>query len=431
MSTIIDRKLYLDQLINKKQNGLIKIITGIRRCGKSFLLFNLFYNHLIKSGVKESNIITLILDDDKNRKYRDPDNLSKYLYSRIKNKEEMYFILLDEVQFAIKNDEIKNNNEIRLYGILNGLLRLDNVDIYITESNSKFLSSDILTEFRGRGDEVRVYPLSFSEYYSSCANKDKLDVWNEYSMFGGMPALILKKTDEEKIKYLKDLINNTYIKDVIERNNIKNNTVIDSLFNILASSIGSLTNPTKLANTFKSNGIKVTDVTLSNYINMLKDSFIIEQAERYDIKGKKYINSPFKYYFTDIGLRNSRINYRQQEQTHIMENIIYNELIIRGFAVDVGIIEHTIRDKEKKQKQIQLEVDFVCNKGMNKYYIQSAFSIPNEEKINQETSSLDKINDSFKKIIVTQDFGKPWKTEKGYLIINIIDFLLDSNSLDL
>ena len=429
MSAIIDRKLYLDQLINKKQNGLIKIITGIRRCGKSFLLFNLFYNHLIKSGVKESNIISLILDDDKNRKYRDPDNLSKYLYSRIKK--EMYFILLDEVQFAIKNDEIKNDNEIRLYGILNGLLRLDNVDIYITESNSKFLSSDVLTEFRGRGDEVRVYPLSFSEYYYSCANKDKLDVGNEYSMFGGMPALILKKTDEEKIKYLKDFINNTYIKDVIERNNIKNNTVIDSLFNILASSIGSLTNPTKLANTFKSNGIKVTDVTLSNYINMLKDSFIIEQAERYDIKGKKYINSPFKYYFTDIGLRNSRINYRQQEQTHIMENIIYNELIIRGFAVDVGIIEHTIRDKEKKQKQIQLEVDFVCNKGMNKYYIQSAFSIPNEEKMNQETSSLDKINDSFKKIIVTQDFGKPWKTEKGYLIINIIDFLLDSNSLDL
>lgn len=385
MSAIIDRKLYLDQLINKKQNGLIKIITGIRRCGKSFLLFNLFYNHLIKYGVKESNIISLILDDDKNRKYRDPDNLSEYLYSRIKNKKEMYFILLDEVQFAIKNDEIKNDNEIRLYGILNGLLRLDNVDMYITESNSKFLSSDVLTEFRGRGDEVRVYPLSFSEYYSSCANKDKLDVWNEYSMFGGMPALILKKTDEEKIKYLKDLINNTYIKDVIERNNIKNNTVIDSLFNILASSIGSLTNPTKLANTFKSNGIKVTDVTLSNYINMLKDSFIIEQAERYDIKGKKYINSPFKYYFTDIGLRNSRINYRQQEQTHIMENIIYNELIIRGFAVDVGIIEHTIRDKEKKQKQIQLEVDFVCNKGMNKYYIQSAFSIPNEEKMNQET----------------------------------------------
>jgi len=431
MSAIIDRKLYLDQLINKKQNGLIKIITGIRRCGKSFLLFNLFYNHLIKSGVKESNIISLILDDDKNRKYRNPDNLSEYLYSRIKNKKEMYFILLDEVQFALKNDEIKNDNEIRLYGILNGLLRLDNVDMYITESNSKFLSSDVLTEFRGRGDEVRVYPLSFSEYYSSCANKDKLDVWNEYSMFGGMPALILKKTDEEKIKYLKDLINNTYIKDVIERNNIKNNTVIDSLFNILASSIGSLTNPTKLANTFKSNGIKVTDVTLSNYINMLKDSFITEQAERYDIKGKKYINSPFKYYFTDIGLRNSRINYRQQEQTHIMENIVYNELIIRGFAVDVGIIEHTIRDKEKKQKQIQLEVDFVCNKGMNKYYIQSAFSIPNEEKMNQETSSLDKINDSFKKIIVTQDFGKPWKTEKGYLIINIIDFLLDSNSLDL
>lgn len=428
---LINRDLYLNQLISRKENGLIKIITGIRRCGKSYLLFKIFYNYLLESGVKEDNIITLALDDDLNREYRDPTNLSNFLRSKITNKTETFYILLDEVQFAISEKELKGKEPIRIYGILNGLLRLDNVDIYITGSNSKFLSSDIMTEFRGRGDEVRIFPLSFKEFYSVDLWKDKYEAWNEYSAYGGMPMLLTKKNDLEKMNYLKDLLNNTYIQDIIERNNLKGNVVIDTLVDILASSIGSLTNPTKLAKAFASNNIKTTDVTLSTYINYLIDAFIINKAQRYDIKGKKYINSPFKFYFTDIGIRNCKLNYCQQEQTHIMENIIYNELLIRGFNVDVGIIEHMIRNKSGKQQLIQLEVDFICNKGNNRYYIQSAFSIPDEAKMLQEASSLDKINDSFKKIIITQDQGKPWRNEKGYLIINIIDFLLDPNSLDL
>lgn len=428
---LIERNLYLNQLINRKENGLIKIITGIRRCGKSFLLFKIFYNHLLECGIKEENIITLALDDDLNCEYRNPDKLSEFLHSRITNKTEMFYILLDEVQFAITEKELKGKEPIRIYGILNGLLRLDNVDIYITGSNSKFLSSDIMTEFRGRGDEVRVFPLSFAEFYSSNLWIDKYEAWKEYSTYGGLPLLLSKKTDSEKINYLNDLLTKTYIQDVVERNNLKGDVVIDTLVDILSSSIGSLTNPTKLANTFASNNIKTTDKTLSTYIDYLIDAFMINKAQRYDIKGKKYINSPFKFYFTDIGIRNCRLNFRQQEQTHIMENIIYNELLIRGYNIDVGIIEHMIRNKNGKQQLIQLEVDFICNKGSNRYYIQSAFSIPNETKMIQETSSLDKINDSFKKIIVTQDFGKPWRNEKGYLIINILDFLLNPNSLDL
>lgn len=428
---LIKRDLYLNQLINKKENGLIKIVTGIRRCGKSYLLFKIFHNHLLECGVKEENIITLALDDDLNREYRNPDKLSEYLYSKITNKTEMFYILLDEVQFAISEKELKGKEPIRIYGILNGLLRLDNVDIYVTGSNSKFLSSDIMTEFRGRGDEVRVFPLSFAEFYSSNFWDDKYEAWNEYSTYGGLPMLLTKKTDSEKINYLKDLLTKTYIQDVVERNNLKGDVVIDTLVDILASSIGSLTNPTKLANTFASNNIKTTDKTLSTYIDYLIDAFMINKAQRYDIKGKKYINSPFKFYFTDIGIRNCRLNYRQQEQTHIMENIIYNELLIRGYNIDVGIIEHMIRNKSGKQQLIQLEIDFICNKGSNRYYIQSAFSIPDEAKMIQETSSLDKIDDSFKKIIVTQDLGKPWRNEKGYLIINILDFLLNPNSLDL
>jgi len=428
---LIHRDLYLNQLISRKGNGLIKIVTGIRRCGKSYLLFKIFYDHLLKNGIKEENIITLALDDDLNREYRNPDKLSEFLHSRIINKTEMFYILLDEVQFAISDKELKGKEPIRIYGILNGLLRLDNVDIYITGSNSKFLSSDIMTEFRGRGDEVRVFPLSFKEFYSANLWDDKYEAWNEYSTYGGLPMLLTKKTDSEKINYLKDLLTKTYIQDVVERNNLKGDVVIDNLVDILASSVGSLTNPTKLAKTFASNNIKTTDITLSNYIDYLIDAFMISKAQRYDIKGKNYINSPFKFYFTDIGIRNCRLNYRQQEQTHIMENIIYNELLIRGFNVDVGIIEHMIRNKNGKQQLVQLEVDFVCNMGSNRYYIQSAFSIPDETKMIQETSSLDKINDSFKKIIVTQDLGKPWRNEKGYLIINILDFLLNPNSLDL
>lgn len=428
---LVKRDLYLNKLIDKMDNGLIKIITGIRRCGKSYLLFRIFRNYLIESGVKESNIISLALDDDRYREYRNPDKLSEFLYSKIINPQEMYYVLLDEVQFAISEKELKSKEQIRLYGILNGLLRLENVDIYVTGSNSKFLSSDIMTEFRGRGDEVRVYPFSFSEFYSSFLNKDKYEAWNEYSSYGGLPMLLTKKSDSEKIGYLKDLLQKTYIQDVVERNHLKGNVVIDTLVDILASSVGSLTNPSKLARTFVSNNIKTTDVTLSTYIDFLSDAFLINKAQRYDIKGKSYINSPFKFYFTDIGLRNCRLNFRQQEQTHIMENIIYNELLIRGYNVDVGIIEHTIRNKQNKKQLIQLEVDFVCNNGNNRYYVQSAFSIPSEEKMVQETASLDKIDDSFKKIIVTQDYGKPWKNEKGYLIINILDFLLNPNSLDM
>lgn len=427
----INRDRYLGQLIDKKDNGLIKILTGIRRCGKSYLLFNIYYNYLLDNGVDSKNIITLALDDDRFREYRNPDKLSNYLFSQISNKEEMFYILLDEVQFAISENELRGKEPLRIYGILNGLLSLGNVDIYITGSNSKFLSSDIMTEFRGRGDEVKVYPLSFKEFYSSNLFEDKYEAWNEYSTYGGLPMILTRKNDEEKTKYLKDLLNKTYISDVVERNNLKGDVVIDNLVDILASSVGSLTNPTKLANTFTSNNIKTSDITISNYIDYLIDAFMINKVQRYNIKGKKYINSPFKFYFTDIGIRNCRLNYRQQEQTHIMENIIYNELLIRGYNVDVGVIEHVIKNSEGKQQQVQLEVDFICNRGNNRYYIQSAFSIPNEIKMSQETLSLDKIDDSFKKIIVTQDLGKPWKNDKGYLIINILDFLLNQNSLDL
>ena len=427
----IQREIYLNQLINKKNNGLIKIISGIRRSGKSYLLFNIYKNYLLNNGVKEENIISLALDDDRNRDYRNPDKLSEYLYSKINNQQEMFYIFLDEVQFAISKEELKKEEPIRLYGILNGLSHLNNVDIYITGSNSKFLSSDILTEFRGRGDEIRVFPLTFSEFYSSNIFKDKYEAWNEYSMYGGLPLLLSKKTDREKVAYLKEVIAKTYIQDVVERNNLKGDLVLETLIDILASSVGSLTSPKKLANTFSSNQMKVTDITISNYINHLLDAFILNKANRYDLKGKKYINSPYKIYFTDIGIRNCKLNFRQQEQTHIMENIIYNELIVRGYNVDVGVIEHVIRDEEKKQKQIKLEIDFICNQGNNRYYIQSAFSIPDIEKMKQETASLDRVNDSFKKIVITQDLGKPWRNEKGYLFINILDFLLNPNSLDL
>lgn len=427
----IQRNLYLNQLIDRKENGLIKIITGLRRCGKSYLLFHIFYNYLLNCGIKEDHIITLALDDDKNREYRNPDKLSDFLYSKITDKTEMFYILLDEVQLIISDEEQKGKEPIRLYGILNGLLRLDNVDIYITGSNSKFLSSDILTEFRGRGDAVRVFPLSFSEFYSASLWKDKYEAFDEYSTYGGLPLLLSKKSDSEKIAYLKDVLSNTYIKDVVERNHLKGDIVMESLLNILASSIGSLTNPTKLANTFVSNHIKTSDVTISNYISFLMDAFLISKAQRYDIKGKSYINSPFKFYFTDIGIRNCLLNYRQQEKTHIMENIIYNELIIRGYNVDVGIIEHVIRSKDGKQQRIQSKIDFICNRGGERYYIQSAFSIPDEAKMKQETSSFGRINDSFRKIIVTQDYGKPWHTEKGYLVINMIDFLLNPDCLNL
>ena len=428
---VIKRDLYLNKLIRKKNNGSIKIITGLRRSGKSYLLNNLYYDYLLSEGVKQEQIIKLALDDDRNREYRDPDKLSAFLYSKIANETDNFYFLLDEVQFAISDKEIKSKEPIRLYGILNGLLRLKNVDVYITGSNSKFLSSDIATEFRGRGDVVHVNPLSFAEFYSAYKHGDKYDAWDEYSTYGGMPMLLTMETDEEKAEYLNNLFKNTYIKDIIEKNRLRGDVAIDTLIDVLASSIGSLNNPTKIAKTFVSNGMNVSDKTVSTYIEYLLDSFLIRKTARYDIKGRKYINSPFKYYFSDIGLRNARINFRQQEQTHIMENIIYNELVMRGFNVDVGIIEHVVRTEHDKRETKHLEVDFVCNKGNQRYYIQSAFSIPNAEKIAQEQASLDRIDDSFKKIIITQDRTKLWRNEKGYVIMNVLDFLLKENSLEL
>ena len=414
----IKRDLYLNKLIERKENTMIKVITGIRRCGKSFLLFNLYYNYLLSIGVDKSRIIKVELDSDEYEDLLDAKKLGAYIREKIKDND-TYYIFLDEVQFVDGFEKV-----------LNGLNRLPNLDIYVTGSNSKFLSTDILTEFRGRGDEVRVYPLSFSEYVS--AFDGSLDeAWNEYFTYGGMPVILSRKTDEQKSKYLNDLFEKVYFADIIDRNNLQRNDVLEALVNMLASAVGSLTNPSKLANTFESNGFKgVSDKTISLYIHYMMEFFLINKTERYDIKGKKYISSPFKYYFTDIGLRNARLNFRQQEENHIMENIIYNELLIRGFNVDVGVVEHNMVEDGKNVRK-QLEVDFVCNQSSKRYYIQSAFEIPDEAKMNQEKNSLVRIGDSFKKIIVVKDNIKPWRNDDGILIIGIKEFLLNPNSLDL
>ncbi len=425
----IKRDFYINQLKDKIGNGMVKIITGLRRCGKSYLLFELFYNLLIKEGVKKENIITLSLDDDENEQYLNPDNLSAYLKSKITNNEEEFYIFLDEAQLAITEEEFKGKKSIKLYSILNSLLKRKNVDIYITGSNSKFLSSDIMTEFRGRGDEIRVYPLSFKEFMS-VYSLDSYSGYRDYSLYGGLPQLVSMKNPEEKIKYLNNIFKNTYIKDIIERYDLKNDIVMETLIDVLASDISCLTNPTKLANSFVSCSIKTNANTISSYINYLMDAFLISKAERYDIKGRKYIGSPFKYYFEDIGLRNARLNFRQIEPNHTMENIIYNELVRRGFNVDIGVVEKYSKDKNGKSKTELLEVDFVCNKGSQRYYIQSTYSIPNFEKMEQEQASLNRIDDSFKKIIVVQDNIAYYHNEKGYLIINILDFLLNQNSLE-
>lgn len=411
----IKRDVYLNKLISRKENGLIKIITGIRRCGKSYLLDPLFKNYLLESGVKEDHIIKLELDKEENKKFRDSHELNEYIKSLIKDKN-MYYILLDEIQMVGGFESV-----------LNSFLYERNLDVYVTGSNSKFLSSDIITEFRGRGDEIKVFPLSFSEYIESFKG-DKQDAWNEYVLYGGLPLIFSKKTDEEKSKYLKDLFDQTYIKDIIERNNIQRVDILDSIINILASSVGSLTNPQKMFNTFISNGEKEISLnTINSYIKYIEDSFIVNKSERYDVKGKKYIQTPQKYYFSDIGLRNARLNFRQQEENHIMENIIYNELIIRGYNVDVGVVE--VRDENKNRKQ--LEVDFVCNLGNKRYYVQSSLNLDTREKTIQEERPLMNINDNFKKIIVVKDNMKHWMTEEGILVIGIQEFLLNKNSLDL
>ena len=411
----IQRKVYLDRLISRRENGVIKIITGIRRCGKSYLLDPIFKNYLIQSGVREDHIIKLELDKEENKKYRDSHVLNEYIKSLIKDKE-MYYILLDEIQL-VEGFE----------AVLNGFLYERNLDVYVTGSNSKFLSSDIITEFRGRGDEVKIFPLSFSEYIENFEG-DKYEAWNEYVLYGGLPLILSKKTDEEKAKYLKDLFEQTYIKDIVERNNIQRVDILDSIINMLASSIGSLTNPKKIYDTFVSNGEKeISFNTVNSYIKYIEDAFIINKSDRYDVKGKKYILTPQKYYFSDIGLRNARLNFRQQEENHIMENIIYNELIIRGYNVDVGVVE--VRDDNKSRKQ--LEIDFVCNLGNKRYYIQSALNLDTREKTLQEERPLTGLNDNFKKIIVVKDNIKHWFTEEGILVVGIQEFLLDKNSLNL
>lgn len=411
----IARNGYLNKLINRRENGMIKVITGIRRCGKSYLLDPLFKNYLLDSGVKEDHIIKIELDKEENKKYLDSHELNQYIKSQIKDKD-MYYILLDEIQM-VEGFEY----------VLNGFLYERNLDVYVTGSNSKFLSTDIITEFRGRGDEVRVFPLSFSEYLEAFGD-DKQEAWNEYILYGGLPLILSKKTDEEKSKYLKDLFDQTYIKDILERNNVQRVDIIDSIVNMLASSVGSLTNPQKIYNTFVSNGEKEISLnTVNSYIKYIEDSFIVNKSDRYDVKGKKYIQTPQKYYFSDIGLRNARLNFRQQEENHIMENIIYNELIIRGYNVDVGVVE--IRDENKNRKQ--LEVDFVCNLGNKRYYVQSALNLDTREKTIQEERPLMNINDNFKKIIVVKSDTRHWITEEGILVVGIKEFLLDKNSMDL
>ena len=410
----IKRDVYLNKLISRKENGLIKIITGIRRCGKSYLLDPLFKNSLLESGVKPDHIIKLELDKEENAKYRDSHELNEYIKSQIKDKD-TYYILLDEIQMVEGFESV-----------LNSFLYERNLDVYVTGSNSKFLSSDIITEFRGRGDEIKVFPLSFAEYVEAFKG-DKQDAWNEYVLYGGLPLILSKKTDEEKSKYLKDLFDQTYIKDIIERNNIQRVDILDSIINMLASSVGSLTNPKKIYDTFVSNGEKeISSNTVNSYIKYIEDSFIVNKSDRYDVKGKKYIQTPQKYYFSDIGLRNARLNFRQQEENHIMENIIYNELLLRGYNVDVGVVE--LREGNQRK---QLEVDFVCNLGNKRYYVQSALNLDTREKTIQEERPLMNINDNFKKIIVVKDTMKHWITEEGILVIGIQEFLLDKNSLDL
>ena len=415
----IKRDIYLQKLIDKKENEMIKVITGIRRCGKSYLLDPIYKNYLLSTGVKEDHIIKLELDSIENKEYLDAPKLYNYVMDKIQD-DKMYYILLDEIQ---KVDDFES--------VLNSFLRKKNLDVYVTGSNSKFLSSDIITEFRGRGDEIRVYPLTFREYLPAC-NKDIDEALKEYITYGGMPYILSRKTDEEKSKYLNNLFNNTYINDIVERNNIQKNEILESLINILASSVGSLNNPLKLEKTFKSKGFKnVTAKTINTYIDYLIDAFMINKALRYDVKGKKYINTPSKYYFTDIGLRNVRLNFRQQEDNHLMENIIYNELLVRGFNVDVGVVEYMTKDKNNKKMRKQLEVDFVCNKGSNRYYVQSAYAIPTKEKMEQEEQSLIKIDDFFKRIIIVENDIKLWRNEKGIVIMGLKQFLLDDNSLDL
>ncbi len=419
MEIEIKRDYYLEQMIKRKNNGLIKIVTGIRRCGKSYLLRTLFKNALLADGVAPDHIIEMAFDLFDNIEYRDPKVFYPWIKERLKDNEK-YYILLDEVQMLGE-----------FVSVLNGLADKRNCDIYVSGSNARFLSRDIATEFGGRGDEIHMYPLSFSEFMS-VYDGNKYDGWSEYVSYGGIPLVVLANTEEQKVALLDNLFKETYIRDIVKRNKIKNVGEMETLLNILSSAIGSLTNPNKLKNTFKSAGnSKITATTITKYIEYLEDAFLVESAKRYDIKGKSYIGTPLKYYFMDLGLRNARINFRQMEVTHSMENVIYNELRMRGFHVDVGNLTIVENDKDKKAVKKQLEVDFICSKGSKKYYIQSAYLLETEEKTAQELRPLLKIRDSFKKIVITSNIPRPFYNEEGILMMNVYDFLLNAESLEI
>ncbi len=415
----IRRDRYLERLIAHKGNGRVKIVTGIRRCGKSYLLFQLFKRHLIETGVKQNHIIEIQLEDRSNKELRDPDACLAFIKKQIKD-QKPYYLLIDEVQLMSEFEDV-----------LNSCLHIQNLDTYVTGSNSKFLSKDIITEFRGRGDEMYLWPLSFKEFRTTQPDKPFDDVWTEYMTFGGLPYCALLPTREEKADYLKHLFDEVFLRDIIERNKIQNDAQLESLLNIISSAVGSLTNPKKLEDTFTSSGAgKLSAYTIKQYLDYLCDAFMIEQAERYDIKGKRYISTPYKYYFTDTGLRNARLNFRQLEETHLMENVMYNELCLRGYSVDVGVVEILARQEDGKYVRKQIEVDFVCNKADERVYVQSAFSIPTTEKRQQEERPLVNVGDGFKKVVVTKDNVIRHNDENGILIMSLQEFLMDEGALE-
>ncbi|MDR0939606.1 MAG: ATP-binding protein [Mediterranea sp.] len=415
----IGRDIYLKKLIASKHNGMIKIVTGVRRCGKSYLLFNLFHDHLKACGVDDSHLVEVDLEDRRNKSLRDPDALLHYIDSRMAD-ERMYYILIDEIQHVKEFEDV-----------LNSYLKVGNADIYVTGSNSRFLSKDVLTEFRGRGDEIRVHPLCFREFMSVQQDNGLEKGMREYMTYGGLPQILTLSGRGKKEEYLKALFESAYLKDIKERHRIKNDANLDELIDVMASAIGSLTNPVKLQNTFKS--VKNTGVSfemIKNYLDILQDAFLLEKSVRYDIKGRKYIDTPAKYYFEDLGLRNARLNFRQADEGHLMENLLYNELRVRGFSVDVGEVVYNYKDAQGKSNRQRLEVDFVCNQGFKRYYIQSAFDMPTQAKVEQELNSLSRIKDNFQKMIIVGGLAPTYQNDEGVILMNVFDFLLNEDSLD-
>ena len=428
---IIQRDSYLQKLIDRQQNGLVKVVCGLRRSGKSFLLFTLFVDYLKSQGVDDSHIITLALDEDVNEQYRDPDVLSAYIRSKITNKKEMFYVMLDEIQFAITKEELRNHDKpIRLYGVLNGLLHMGNVDVYVTGSNSKMLAKDVMTEFRGRGDSVEMHPLSFSEFYSHVGG-DRSVAFDDYARYGGMPLVLSQKDDMAKAEYLSGLFEELFFKDIMERYEIRLPNVVSELTDALCSSVGSLTNVSKIVKTLASTRkLSVDEGTIAAYLEYLTESYLFKESRRYDVRGKKYFEYPLKYYCADLGLRNARLNFRQQEESHILENIIYNELVARGFKVDVGVVPIYEKNEKGVSVEKRTEIDFVINKGMKRYYIQSAMSMDDMDKKRQELRPLLGVKDMFRKVIITKTAAKPWIDDMGVLRLGIYDFLLDEKSLD-